>query len=378
MQTERYLQSRKVTLVAAVINLLLAVLKIVFGLIGRSHALLADGVHSLSDLLTDAMVIVAAKAASGAPDQDHPYGHGRIETAVTVLLAAFLIAIGAGIIWDAILHLISGKFQAPSGVLIIGVAVFSIVCKEALYHYTMRAAKRVNSSLLKANAWHHRSDALSTLIVIIGVIGTLLGLHYCDAIAAIIVALLIIKMAISMAWVAARELVDTGIDAKLEASLLDLIVKTPGVKAVHQFRSRLIAGDIFLDVHVQVNAKITVSEGHFIAEQVEKRLHSAHADLRDITIHIDPENDEMEKPSADLPPRQEIEQTLKTRCADLPGFSGRARLRLHYLNGKVDIEIGLPVTVLDQAPAATLLKQYQDAITPLDVVRHVSVIFMSL
>ncbi|MES9846020.1 MAG: cation diffusion facilitator family transporter, partial [Candidatus Sedimenticola sp. 6PFRAG5] len=197
---ERLQATQRVTVIGAVFNLLLAVGKTVFGFIAQSHALIADGVHSLSDLLSDALVYFAAAHAHQGPDSDHPYGHGRFETAATMGLGIILLLIAAGITWDAAHRLFEPDALLQPSTLAIYVALLSVVVKELLYHYTMRVAKRINSEMLRANAWHHRSDSVSSVVVVIGVGGTLAGLPYLDAIAAIGVGLMIAHIGWEIGW----------------------------------------------------------------------------------------------------------------------------------------------------------------------------------
>ncbi len=200
----RYRETRKVTVVGGVLDFLLGVAKIFVGSINHSQALVVDGVHSLSDLATDFMVLFAAKHASAKADDDHPYGHGRFETVATVALGVALVGVGAGLGYDAGNRLFHPERLLVPGWLSLLVATISIVSKEAVYHYTMRAAKRLRSNLLRANAWHSRSDAISSIIVVIGIAGAMAGLNYLDAIAAVGVAFMIAKIGWDLAWHAVR------------------------------------------------------------------------------------------------------------------------------------------------------------------------------
>ncbi len=191
---ERKRTTQQVTLVGALINTLLSVVKIAVGLIAQSQALVADGIHSLSDLLSDVLVYVAAQHAGHGPDSDHPYGHGRFETAATLGLGILLVMVALGISWDAVSRLFTPEKLLHPGPMALYAAALSIVAKEALYHYTVRAARRIRSDMLQANAWHHRSDAASSIVVLVGVAGTMAGLPYLDAIAAFAVGLMVAKI----------------------------------------------------------------------------------------------------------------------------------------------------------------------------------------
>ncbi|MHB1240041.1 MAG: cation diffusion facilitator family transporter, partial [Gammaproteobacteria bacterium] len=246
----RYQASRRVTVVGAMVNVVLSVVKVVFGLQGHSQALVADGIHSLSDLVSDAMVLVAVRHGSRDADEDHPYGHGRIETVITVALGVFLILVGAGIMYDAGYRLFAPRDLLRPDVLTLVIAALSIVSKEALYHYTARAARRFRSNVLRANAWHHRSDAISSVVVAVGIAGTLAGLPYLDAIAAIVVAAMIAKIGWGLMWQSVRELIDTGLERERVVAVEHAIQSVPGVKALHMLRSRRMGSDALVDVHI--------------------------------------------------------------------------------------------------------------------------------
>lgn len=364
---QRYKIAKKVTVVNTVVNSFLGVIKIVAGWLGASQALLADGVHSLADLITDVLVLLAARAAAQGPDNDHPYGHGRIETAVTVFLGVFLILLGLGIAYDAI-----DKWTSVSTVMtqpfVLWVAVVSLIMNEGLFRYGRQQGEKCGSNMLIANAWHHRTDALSSFIVLIGVIGSLLGFPWFDALAAILVSLLIIKMGGKMMWHNLQELVDTAMDAQRQQQIREAIQSVPGVVSVHELRSRSMAGRFFVDVHVEVDPKISVSEGHFVGDQVRTYLERAFAEIEDVTIHIDPEDDENVSLCSHLPNRVNIEAALQTYCRDLAIWRCVHIIQLHYLSGYVYIEL-----MLDDSPdtrmrseVVALKKRSQQALHSLD------------
>lgn len=371
----RYQQAKRVTLLGALINFLLSVFKIIFGWLGHSNALLADGVHSLSDLVTDFLVLFAAKAGSQGPDQDHPYGHGRIETIVTVGLALFLIAVGIGIVVDAVLDIAARNYYTPAYSVLV-VAAVSVLANEFLYRITVRTANKIHSELLRANAWHSRADAFSSLIVLLGAGATRLGFHYMDAVAAIIVAAMIIKMGVKMAWQSTLELVDTGLDSKQQEALIAVLKETPGVVAVHQMRSRSMAGHYLIDVHLQVAPELSVSEGHFIAELAYKALRQRFSKVQDITIHIDAEDDETHKPSINLPTREQLTTELDKHWHNLPGWGKLIALRLDYLNGKLYIHLVLPLELLsDELSGPQIQQQYRETVAGLPFIAGVNLNF---
>ncbi|WP_028388345.1 cation diffusion facilitator family transporter [Legionella fairfieldensis] len=335
-QQERYWQAKKITLLGAVVNALLGGIKLAGGIIYHSHALFADGIHSFSDLITDIMVVYASKYGSQDADADHPYGHQRIETAATLLLAVLLILAGAGIAWDSIHELVHAAVDKP-GWIAFPIALLSIAANELLFHYTRYIGQRIQSALVIANAWHHRSDAASSIVVSLGLLGSLFGFAYLDALAAIIVGCLIIKMGLNYGWNSVKELVDTAVEPDVLAQIERVIQSVDGVKKIHQLRSRLMGGDILVDVHLLVSPFISVSEGHYIAQHVDKALVSQIPAVKDVTVHVDPEDDELFCPSLHLPNRKRIEQELllswQKTCPALQ------RWTLHYLDGKILIDL---------------------------------------
>jgi len=332
----RYQQAKRVTLLGAVMNSLLGVSKLLGGIFFHSTALVADGFHSLSDLLTDGMVLVASKYGSQAADDAHPYGHQRIETATTYVLALLLILTGIAIAWDALNHLSQHEHEHP-GLLTLPLAFFSIVANEALFWYTRHVGRRIKSELIIANAWHHRSDAASSLIVFAGLLGSFAGYPSLDGVAAFIVGLLIIKMGFNYGWKSIKELVDTGVEAKLRLEIKQIINHTDGVRKIHQLRSRLMGSDIFIDVHAQVDPMISVSEGHFIAQNVHHQLMKNIPGIKDVTVHIDPEDDEVNSPSLHLPNRDTLETLFIASWREQ--FPNIQTCLLHYLEGKLTIDL---------------------------------------
>ncbi len=349
--SQDYKLIRKVTLVGGVIDGLLSILKIGVGLIGQSQALIADGVHSLSDLATDVLVIWAARHAKEGPDEKHPYGHERIETLATMVLSVALIAIALGFGYDGISRILNPDELQQPGWLVLIAAGISMLAKEAIYHYTIRAAEKINSNLLRANAWHSRSDAASSLIVLLGVVGVMLGFEYADALALIGVSMMIGWIGWELGRDGIEELIDTSIDSELLGQMLETIARVEGVNDVHQTRTRKMASKIVMDTHITVNSTITVSEGHRIGDAVERALHQQFKDLSDITVHIDHEDDALERPGYDLPLRSvvlaDISHALKSNVGSAGGLSvdDFTEIKLHYLDGKIQLELwrDLPV-----------------------------------
>ena len=353
----RYQEARKVTLIGSVVDLLLGVGKITIGLLDNSQALLADGIHSLSDLATDLMVLVAFKHGSRAADDEHPYGHGRIETLMTVALGLILIAVSGGIAQDAILRLFQPERLMHPGFYALGIAAVSVISKEAIYQYTMRAARKFNSELLRANAWHSRTDAISSVIVIIGIIGSMAGLEYLDAVAAVGVAFMVAIIGWNLSWKSVRELIDTGLDAEYVEKIKQAIKETQGVRALHMLRTRRMGSDALVDVHVIVDPEISVSEGHQIGETVRAMLTEEFSEISDVTVHIDPEDDETSRPSSHLPARSELLDALEKRWSAFEESKDIKNVTLHYLGGHIQICIQLPLHLAKSSEKAHEISQ---------------------
>jgi len=343
-ELERYKETRRVTLIGSALDLALGVLKIVVGKFSFSQSLVADGVHSLSDLATDVLVIWAAKEASREPDADHPYGHQRIETVATVALGLLLITVAVAIGWDAANGLIIGQpIRIPTFWALV-VAAVSVVSKEAIYRYTMRVADRIGSDLLRSNAWHSRSDAFSSVVVIIGVGGSMIGVYWLDSVAAVIVALMIIHIAAGMIWQSARELIDTGVDAEQLAAISEAARNIEGVTDIHDLRTRRMGSDVLVDGHVLVDSNISVSEGHRIGDAVYHKLATKFENITDITIHVDPEDDAAYQRSSHLPLRSEITKRLRAYWRGIDGADDIERIVLHYIDGRIQVEAWLPMS----------------------------------
>jgi len=355
-----YFAKRRVTVICAAGNLFLSVVKVVLGLVGHSQALIADGIHSLSDLASDAMVLVAVKFGSQDADEEHPYGHARFETVATVGLGVLLLMVAVGLSVDAGERITNPDTLLQPGWLALSGALISIVSKEWMYRYNLRVAREVNSNLLRANAWHHRSDALSSIIVLVGIAGTMIGLPYLDAVGAIGVSLMIGKIGWDLGWGGIRELVDTGVSVEVLRDIQSTIESIDGVKAFHKLRTRRMGDEVLVEAHVLVSNQVTVSEGHMISDKVRARLLADHDDVSEVLIHIDPEDDDVQRPSSNLPSRKEVLQALDDCWKSLAAAREIKRVNLHYLEGKVDVEVILP---LDVAPDIQGARQIAHEVT---------------
>ncbi len=365
------------TLVGATWNVALSITKIAAGWYGHSQALVADGVHSLSDLASDLLVWFAGRKASEAPDDAHPYGHGRYETLATLGLGILLVAVAIGIGLDAVDRLFDpAALLAPRPVTLLA-AVFSIAVKEWLYWYTLGYAKRVGSEMLRANAWHHRSDAISSIVVLIGIGGTMAGLPYLDAVAAVIVALMIAKIAWELGWEAVRELVDTGLDAERLDRVRKVIRDVGGVRDIHMLRTRTHGGRASADVHVLVDPYVSVSEGHLISVLVEQRLKGEIDEMTDVTVHIDPEDDESSPPTMGLPLRADALARLENLWSPIPEVAARKRVLLHYLAGRIEADLFLPLAACpaERGDVHVLIERIREATGADPVFSRVNVYF---
>jgi cation diffusion facilitator family transporter len=341
-RTERGRETRKVTLVSGGVNLLLSLAQVIVGLVANSAALVADGIHSASDLLSDVLVWFAARHAAMAPDEDHPYGHGRFETAATLGLGILLVLVALGIGWKGLERLFDADRPVP-GQLALIVATVGILAKESLYWYTIAVARRLKSEMLRANAWHHRSDAISSVVVLIGVGGAVMGFTYMDAIAAILVGVMVAKIGWDLGWGALSELVDTALDEEQVEQAKGVIMGIDGVRSVHMLRTRRHGAEASADVHVQVAPRLSVSEGHMISQAVEDRLIKKVEAITDVTVHIDPEDDENAPTCRDLPLRDAALEALEEVWRVAGGMPTKHEVRLHYLSGRIEVELVLPL-----------------------------------
>lgn len=352
-EDRRYREGRKVTWVSIVVNVALTAMQVLVGIWAHSQALVADAMHTLSDVFADFFVLYANRKGAEAADAEHPYGHARYETAASLVLGVLLMATGAGILISAVERLQHMDSAPKIGVAAVWAAVFTLLTKEGLFRYMLAVGERLRSPMLIANAWHARADALSSLVVAAGVGGALLGFAFADAVAAIVVGSMIVKTGAKFAWAAMRELIDTGVDAEEVERIRDTICATPGVVGLHELRTRRMAQKILIDAHIQVDAYVSVSEGHWIGEDVRRRVLAAHEDVIDLLVHVDPEDDfhgpVAGAPATRLPAREELIRHLRTILGN-EGTLEFDRVRLHYLGQRVEAEVFLsPDAVLDSA-----------------------------
>lgn len=280
---------RRVTWVGLWINLALAAVKFGAGIVGRSQALVADAIHSLTDLTTDIAVIAGSYYWSRPPDENHPYGHRRLETLVTVFIGVVLISAAIGLGWKAILTLHEHQVPPPGWIAVLA-SLLSIVFKESLYRWTAATGRRVKSAALAANAWHHRSDAISSLPVLIAVAGARVfpSWSFLDRVGAVIVSIFILHASIKIIWPGVCELIDVGVPTETRKKIRDIALQNEGVLQVHDIRTRYIGSSIQVDLHIVVQGLLTVREGHDIADDVRARIMDAIPEVLDVIVHVDP------------------------------------------------------------------------------------------
>ncbi len=296
---DREQQVRKVTWIGLVLNLFLSALKFAAGYFGKSQALVADAIHSLSDTTSDIAVIAGSHYWSRPPDESHPYGHRRMETLVSIFIGIMLLAAGLGIGWEGISSL-RQKQAAPPGWIALAAACISILSKEIIYRWTAAAGRRVKSSALAANAWHHRTDAISSLPVFVAVGGALIfpSWSFLDRVGAVIVSIFILHAAIKIIWPGISELIDVGAPQEIQTNINACALKINGVLDAHAIRTRYISTSIQVDLHIVVKGSMTVREGHAIADDVRDCIIGEIPDVVDVVVHVDPPESTLNAPTA--------------------------------------------------------------------------------
>lgn len=286
--------ANRVTWIGFLVNLALTALKLAAGILGHSGAMVADAVHSLSDFATDIVVLVSFRLVGKPVDQSHDYGHGKFETLATALIGASLLLVGGGIFWGGAVRIwasMHGEFIPSPGYIALVGAVVSIAMKEWLYCYTVRIGKRIGSPAVIANAWHHRSDAFSSIGAFLGIAGAIvLGApwHILDPLAAIVVSVFIVKVAVEIASGSIRELTEESLDESVKTEIMEIASNTPGAVDPHNLRTRRIGSDIAVDLHIRVDATLNVAEAHTIASRIEDNLRTRFGQSAFVSIHVEP------------------------------------------------------------------------------------------
>ena len=277
----------KSTWISVVVNIFLSIGQILIGIFSKSQGLVADGIHTLSDLVADFIVLMANRHSQKAPDDAHPYGYLRFENAASYILGLILFIVGVGMLWTAT-HKILHPEQIPKvHSMALWVAITALICKELLFRYMLAIAKKVKSSLLIANAWHARSDAASSFVVALGILGNLAGYPILDPIAALIVGLMIAKMGFEFSWTGLHDLMDKSANEDEIAAIKATLLKKDGILGLHQLRTRKMGDMIIVDVHLEVSGEQSVKEGHRIAVEARNEVLKNH-NVIDVVTHIDP------------------------------------------------------------------------------------------
>lgn len=293
-------KTRKATWICLLVNTALSVVKFVCGMAGNSQAIVADAVHTFSDSFTDAAIIVGVGYWSKPPDETHPHGHRRIETLVTICIAGALFAVACGLTYNAVTGL-KNPYNHPGWIAVLAAAV-SLISKEVLYRWTERIGRKLKSRALVANAWHHRSDAISSIPAALAAAGAAVSpsLWFLDNIGAVVVSVFIVKASWDIADPCIREIIDTGAPEKDLIRIKSIALDTPGVQSIHAVRSRYIGSLLQIDLHVQVDPEMSVREGHAIASSVTNNILTERSDVADVMVHLEPfETGSTGNPAAD-------------------------------------------------------------------------------
>ena len=285
---EKHTAAKKSTLVSVFVNLCLGIFQIVTGFFSGSQGLIADGIHSFSDLVSDIVVLIANKHSSKDPDEDHHYGHYRYETAATAFIGLSLIGVGILMIWHAGYKIAYSDEIVEIKIIALWVALGALVIKELLFRYMLHVGEQVKSAMLIANSWHARSDAASSFVVAIGIVGALFGYGVFDIIAALVVGLMIVKMGWDFSWDALHDLMDRSVSLEEDKKITNIILETKGVKGIHDLKTRKMGDMILVDVHIEVDANISVREGHDIAVAARLAVMTSMPAVLNVMSHVDP------------------------------------------------------------------------------------------
>lgn len=279
--------ARRSTLVSVAVNLGLTIAQVAAGMLAGSQALIADAIHSLSDLISDFVVLFASHHSQKGPDQTHHYGHQRFENAASLVLGLLLLAVGVGMLWNAVLKLEHTEAIQPVRLIGLWVALGALAAKELLFRYMLAVAERVRSSMLVANAWHARSDAASSLVVALGIVGNVLGYRLLDPVAALVVGLMVTRMGWQFGWEALHDLMDRAVYEETVEAIHQVMLATTGVLGVHDIKTRRMGDMILVDAHLEVDARVSVREGHDIALEARRRV-MERRDVLNLMTHVDP------------------------------------------------------------------------------------------
>lgn len=283
--------ANRVSIISIIVNLGLSAFKLAAGIIAHSSALISDAVHSASDVISTFAVIAGVNISARASDRGHQYGHERMEAIFSILLSILLFATGIGIGYGAVMKIINGYDNiAVPGLIALIAAVVSIAVKEWMFHFTARAAKKINSTALMADAWHHRSDALSSIGSFAGVLGARLGLPICDPIAGIVICVFIVKASWDIFYEATNQLVDKACDENVCLELRSVISDVDGVVSIDDLKTRLFGAKIYVDVEIGADGSLTLYKAHDIAQRVHDKIEKSFPDVKHCMVHVNPKN----------------------------------------------------------------------------------------
>lgn len=282
-----YEEGKKVSLITITLNIILCIFKVTAGILGRSSAMIADGMHTLSDVITTFMVILGLKISNKKEDKNHPYGHEKFEPIFAKLISTLLFLTGIFIAYEGIKILRSGNYSTPGRIALIAASI-SIICKELMYRYTITTAKKIESISMQADAWHHRSDALSSIGTFLGIFGARAGFKILDPLTSIVVSLFILKISVEFYLKSVEKLVDTSADEEIINKIRNEALKVNGVKNINDLKTRLFGNKIYVDIEICVNSKMTVEESHNIATKVHDNVESTIKNTKHCMVHIEP------------------------------------------------------------------------------------------
>lgn len=285
---DNYKKATKVSIITVIINTVLAIFKVIAGIVGKSSAMIADGIHTFSDIATTVVVIIGLKISNKDADEKHPYGHEKFEPEISKIVSLLLAGTGVFLAYNAIQILLSGNLDTPKPIALYA-ALTSIAVKEAMYWYTIITARKVKSIAMEADAWHHRSDAISSVGTLIGIAGARMGFKFLDPVAGIIVSLILIKVGVEFYLKATDQLVDQSADDEVIEQIKEVAASIEGVKKIHDLKTRKFGNKIYVDIEIQVDKRITVEEGHHIADLVHDSIEETIEDVKHCMIHVEPD-----------------------------------------------------------------------------------------
>ena len=336
----------RVTWLGLFANLILAIAKGFIGTIAHSSALIADAGHSVSDLLSDSIILWAVHMSGVPKDKNHPYGHGKFETVGTFIVAIFLLLTGVGVAWHVL-----NKIDTPEvpGTAALWMAGIAICFKEALFHVTRMVGRRSGSRVLLANAWHHRSDAISSVAALVGIGGAQWGIPLMDPIAGVLVAGLIIKTGIDIGYESIRELTDETVEEEVISELGHILAEIDGVDHFHEMRARRMGPQLLVDLHIEVDSMMSISAAHQVAERVRLRILDELPAVNEVLVHVDAEDDFVEskggieetKDIVLMRPQTEIESDVKKILTEIPEIQGITHIYCHYLNQELTVQVNI-------------------------------------